>query len=193
MQRICVFCGANRGARQSYASITIALARYLAARKIGVVYGGGNVGLMGLLADTMLDAGGEVTGVIPHFLAKKEVAHTRLTDLRRVETMHARKALMVELADAFIALPGGYGTLDEFCEILSWAQLGLHRKPCGVLNIDGFFDPFIAMLDHAVNEQFLRPEHRALVLVSGSIEDLIRQFAAYRAPEVEKWLTLDRT
>ena len=128
MQRICVFCGANRGARQSYASITIALARYLAARKIGVVYGGGNVGLMGLLADTMLDAGGEVTGVIPHFLAKKEVAHTRLTDLRRVETMHARKALMVELADAFIALPGGYGTLDEFCEI---RRRACDAGPCG--------------------------------------------------------------
>ncbi len=193
MQRICIFCGANRGARQSYASITIALARYLAARKIGIVYGGGNVGLMGLLADTALDAGAEVIGVIPHFLAKKEVAHTGLADLRQVETMHERKALMVELADGFIALPGGYGTLDEFCEILSWAQLGLHRKPCGILNIDGFFHPFIAMLDHAVAEQFLRPEHRALVLVSNSIEDLMRQFAAYRAPEVEKWLTLDRT
>jgi uncharacterized protein (TIGR00730 family) len=191
-RRICVFCGANRGARPRYATVTAEVARYLAARGIGLVYGGGNVGLMGVLADAALDAGVPVTGVIPHFLERKEVAHAGV-DLRLVDSMHQRKALMAELSDAFLALPGGYGTLDEFCEILSWAQLGLHRKPCGVLNVDGFFDPFLAMLDHAVAEGFLKPDHRALVLAAESIEGIMDQFASYRPPAVEKWIRTEQT
>jgi uncharacterized protein (TIGR00730 family) len=164
LKRICIFCGSSSGARDCYATAAAELAGYLAEQGIGIVYGGSNRGLMGVVADTALAAGGEVIGVIPHSLMGKEVAHTGLSDLRIVNSMHERKALMADLADAFIAMPGGFGTLDEFCEILTWAQLGLHTKRCGVLNIAGFFDPLLAAFDHAVTEEFLKPAHRRMVI-----------------------------
>src|SRR5882672_10752018 len=142
IKRICVFCGSSPGSRPGYTAAAIALAKYLVARKISIVYGGGNVGLMGVLADTAIAAGGEVIGVIPQSLVAKEVAHGGLSEVKVVDSMHERKALMAELSGAFIALPGGYGTLEEFCEVLTWAQLGLHQKPCGLLNVANFYDPF---------------------------------------------------
>src|SRR5262249_48448932 len=157
-------CGSSLGSRQAYATAAARLALYLAARGIAIVYGGGNVGLMGVLADAALDAGGEVIGVIPEALVQKEIAHKRLSDLRVVRSMHERKALMASLSDAFIALPGGYGTLDEFCEILTWTQLGMQRKPCGILNVDGYYDPLLKQFDHAVHEELLKPIHRGLVV-----------------------------
>ena len=154
MKRVCVFCGSSTGARPSYARTAVKLGKILAKRQIGLVYGGGNVGLMGLIADSVLEHGGDVIGVIPRFLVHKEVAHQHLKDLRIVESMHERKALMADLSDGFIALPGGYGTLEEFCEIVTWAQLQLHPKPCGLLNVEGFYDSLLQFLDHAVAEQF---------------------------------------
>ncbi len=191
MRRVCVFCGSNHGARPSYTSAAQALAAALVRRGIGLVYGGGGVGLMGVLADSVLAAGGEVIGVIPDALVAKEVAHKNLSDLRVVGSMHERKASMAELADAFIALPGGYGTLEEFCEVITWAQLGLHRKPCGLLNIDAFFDPLLAFLDHAVAEEFVRPAHRALVLEARDPEQLLDELGRFRAPALEKWIDRD--
>ena len=160
IKRVCVFCGSSPGARPAYAAAAAALSQCLVARGITIVYGGGNVGLMGVLADTARAAGGEVIGVIPRALVAKEVAHTELPDLRIVESMHERKALMADLSDAFIAMPGGYGTFEEFCEILTWTQLGLQRKPCGILNIEGYYDHLLQMFDHAVAEQFVKPVHR---------------------------------
>lgn len=145
----------------------------LAQRKLSLVYGGGRVGLMGSIADTVLKEGGEVIGVIPESLVRREVAHTGLNDLRVVQSMHERKALMAELADAFIALPGGFGTLDEFCEILTWAQLGLHGKPCGLLNVEGYFDPLLALFDRAVEDRFLHPKHRSMVITADDPEKLL--------------------
>jgi uncharacterized protein (TIGR00730 family) len=167
MQRVCVFCGSSPGARPAYAAAAVSLAEYLVAKDLAIVYGGGNVGLMGILADAARAAGGDVIGVIPRSLKEKEVAHLGLADLRIVNSMHERKALMADLSDAFIALPGGYGTFDEFCEILTWTQLGLQNKPCGILNVEGYYDRLLQMFDHAVAEQFVKPEHRQMVL-SGS-------------------------
>lgn len=177
MKRICVFCGANAGSRAEYATAARDLALLMAGQKIGLVYGGGNVGLMGIIADAMLDAGSEVIGVIPASLVAKEVAHHGVTELRVVQTMHERKALMSDLSDAFIALPGGFGTLDEFFEILTWSQLGFHRKPCGLLNIAGYYDGLLKMLDHAVAEGFLRPENRKLVIDDSDASRLLQRLA----------------
>lgn len=188
MKRVCVFCGSSSGARPEYAAAARALAQLLAARGLGLVYGGGNIGLMGIVADAMLEAGGEVTGVIPRSLLVKEVGHRGITDLRVVETMHERKALMSELADAFIALPGGFGTLDEFFEILTWAQLGFHGKPCGLLNVAGYFDHMLMALDHAVAERFLRPQHRALVLADTDPVALLSRLAAFAPQQDGKWI-----
>jgi hypothetical protein len=152
------------------------------------VYGGGNVGLMGELADAALAAGGEVIGVIPEALVAWEVAHAGLTELRVVGSMHERKAVMAELADGFLSLPGGYGTFEEFCEILTWAQLGLHAKPCGLLNVEGYFNALLALFDHSVRERFVRPEHRAMVLEERDPARLLDRMAAYRAPVREKWI-----
>ena len=193
MRRVCVFCGSSSGARACYVDAARALGRVLAQGKIGLVYGGGRVGLMGVLADTVMAAGGEVVGVIPEAMVSKEVAHQGLTDLRVVGSMHERKALMAELADAFVALPGGFGTFEEFCEIVTWAQLGLHRKPCGLLNVEGYYDRLLALFDHAVAEQFVRPMHRALVLEEHDPERLLRLLAAYRAPELAQWIDRDET
>jgi uncharacterized protein (TIGR00730 family) len=187
-KRICVFCGSSPGARPSYVAAAKELARHLAAHKIGVVYGGGNVGLMGALADAALEAGGEIIGVIPQSLVEKELAHQGLTDLRVVGSMHQRKALMAELADAFIALPGGYGTFEEFCEVLTWTQLGLHRKPCGLLNVAGYYDALLALFDHAVREEFVRPVHREMVVAGANVSTLVGDLLQFKMPLVDKWI-----
>jgi len=187
MKRICVFCGSNAGARSEYAEAARALATVLAERKLGIVYGGGNVGLMGVLADAALARGGEVIGVIPQKLVDKEVAHHGVTELRIVETMHERKALMNDLSDAFLALPGGFGTLDEFFEVLTWAQLGFHGKPCALLNVAGYYDGMLAMLDHAVTERFLRPAHRELVIADTDPLRLLQRLSAFVPAPKGKW------
>jgi len=187
MKRICVFCGSNAGARSEYAEAARALATVLAERKLGIVYGGGNVGLMGVLADAALARGGEVIGVIPQKLVDKEVAHRGVTELRIVETMHERKALMNDLSDAFLALPGGFGTLDEFFEVLTWAQLGFHGKPCALLNVSGYYDGMLAMLDHAVTERFLRPAHRELVIADTDPLRLLQRLSAFVPAPKGKW------
>jgi uncharacterized protein (TIGR00730 family) len=187
MKRICVFCGSNAGARSEYAEAARALATVLAERKLGIVYGGGNVGLMGVLADAALARGGEVIGVIPQKLVDKEVAHRGVTELRIVETMHERKALMNDLSDAFLALPGGFGTLDEFFEVLTWSQLGFHGKPCALLNVAGYYDGMLAMLDHAVTERFLRPAHRELVIADTDPLRLLQCLSAFVPAPKGKW------
>jgi uncharacterized protein (TIGR00730 family) len=164
------------------------LARHLADRKIAIVYGGSRVGLMGVMADAALAAGGEVIGVIPQSLVAKEIAHTGLSDLRIVESMHQRKALMADLSDAFIALPGGFGTLDEFCEILTWTQLGLQKGPCGLLNVEGYYNLLLNMFDHAVAEQFIRPQHRGMVIADEGPEALVTRLMEYEVPQVAKWI-----
>jgi len=188
MRRLCVFCGSSWGANAHYADVARRMGTLLVQRGIGLVYGGGNVGLMGVLADTVLAGGGHVIGVIPQSLVDLEVAHAGLPDLRVVGSMHERKALMADLADGFIALPGGIGTLEEFCEILTWGQLGFHRKPCGLVNAAGYFDHLMAFLDHAVSERFLRSEHRSMVLVESEPEGLLDRFVVYRPPQLEKWI-----
>lgn len=193
MKRICIFCGSNNGARDAYVYAARAMGEALVRRGIGLVYGGGRVGLMGVVADAVLAAGGQVIGVIPESLVAKEVAHQGLTDLRVVGSMHERKALMAELADAFVALPGGFGTFEEFCEVLTWAQLGLHRKPCGVLNVAGYYDALLAMFDHAVTERFVRAEHRVLVLEEQDPERLLDMLMRYQPPKLDKWIDRDET
>lgn len=190
MKYICVFCGSSLGSRSAYREAAQAMGSALVKRGLGLVYGGGNVGLMGLIADAVLAAGGEAIGVIPEFLAVKEIAHTGLTQLHTVSSMHDRKALMAELADAFIALPGGYGTLEEFCEILTWAQLGLHQKPQGLLNVEGYYDPLLQLFDRAVDDQFLRADLRHLVIAADQPETLLDRLATYKSSYVDKWAGL---
>jgi uncharacterized protein (TIGR00730 family) len=173
LRRVCVFCGASSGREPAFARAANDLGRALARAGIGVVYGGGRVGMMGHLADGALAQGGEVVGVIPRALMEKELGHTGVTALHTVETMHERKALMASLSDAFAALPGGFGTLDELCEALTWAQLGLHRKPCGILNVRGYFDPLLEQMDRGVLEGFVHPADRELLKVSSSAPDLL--------------------
>ncbi len=186
MKRICVFCGSSSGIREEYGVAAQGLATALANRGLGLVYGGGNVGLMGMIADSMLQAGGEVIGVIPRQLVAKEVAHRGLTELHIVDTMHQRKAMMNELSDAFIALPGGYGTLEEFFEILTWSQLGIHGKPSGLLNVSGYYDSLLAMLDHAVAEGFLRPAFRQLVIADTDADALLQRLASFTPVQTGK-------
>jgi hypothetical protein len=186
LKRICVFCGSSPGARLEYAAAARDLGLALAQRKIGLVFGGGKVGLMGHLARAALDAGGEVIGVIPRELYEKKVAFTGLSDLRVVATMHERKALMAELSDGFMALPGGLGTLDETFEILTWAQLGLHRKPCGLLNVAGYFTPLLAFLDRVAAEGFLDAAHRATILTAETPGEMFRQFVTYLPAAADK-------
>jgi uncharacterized protein (TIGR00730 family) len=188
LKRVCVFCGSNPGTRPEYADAARELASLMAGRRIGLVYGGGNVGLMGVLADAMLAAGGEVIGVIPASLVAREVAHHGVSELRVVQTMHERKALMNELSDGFVALPGGFGTLDEFFEILTWSQLGIHGKPCGLLNIAGYYDDLMLMLDRAVAEKFLRPAHRDLVITDTDAGRLLGRLAAFVPVTAGKWV-----
>ena len=193
MKRVCVFAGSSAGVRPEYMAAATDLGRVLGARGIGLVYGGARVGLMGAVADAVLTGGGAVIGVIPRALVEKEVAHSGLTELRVVTTMHERKALMADLSDAFIALPGGWGTLDEFFEILTWAQLGLHRKPCGLLNAQGYFDRLLAFLDHTVEQGFVRREHQSMISVSDSPATLLDALVAYEPPHVEKWIDVAST
>jgi uncharacterized protein (TIGR00730 family) len=189
LRRVCVFCGSSLGRDGRYRAAAESLARVLLARRIGLVFGGGSVGLMGVVADAVLAGGGSVTGVIPHGLAVREVAHARLPDLRVVPTMHARKALMAELSDGFVALPGGYGTLEELLEVVTWGQLGIHGKPTGVLDVDGYYEPLVALFDRAVAEGFVSPENRGLVLVDENADALLDRMAAYRAPARRAWVT----
>ena len=188
MRRICVFCGSNSGRLPAYREAAAALGRTLAGRGIGLVYGGASVGLMGAVADAALAAGGEAIGVIPRALMDRELGHPGLTELRVVGSMHARKAMMAELSDGFVALPGGAGTLEEIFEIWTWAQLGDHAKPCGLLNVAGFYDRLIGFLDHAGGERFMRGEHRAMLLAADTADGLLAAFAEYRAPAVRKWI-----
>jgi uncharacterized protein (TIGR00730 family) len=191
MRRICIFTGSNPGSEPAYADAAGELATLLAQRGIGIVYGGGKVGLMGVTADAALAAGGEVIGVMPRALIDREIGHGGLTELRVVDSMHERKALMVELSDAFVALPGGIGTLDELFEAYTWSQLGIHDKPVGVLNVAGYYDRLIAFLDDAVGAGFLRPQHRATLAVAADPVELLDALAAYEPPQVGKWLELD--
>ncbi len=186
--RICVFCGSNTGRLPAYAEAARELGQTLAERGIGIVYGGASVGLMGVLADAALDAGGEVVGVIPRALMRREIGHQGLSELRVVESMHARKAMMAELSDAFVALPGGAGTLEEIFEMWTWGQLGDHEKPCALLNVAGYYDKLIGFMDHAAAERFMRPEHRAMLLAADGVADLLAQLGAYHAPHVRKWI-----
>ena len=186
--RLCVFCGSSPGRTSAYAVAARRLGALLARRGIGLVYGGGNVGLMGLVADAVLADGGQAIGVIPRALVDRELAHARLSELVVVETMHERKQRMHDLSDGFIALPGGFGTLDELFEALTWAQLGMHAKPCGLLDVDGFWAPLRALVERQVSEEFVRSHHAMMLLHNDDPAALLDAFAAYRAPEVTKWI-----
>jgi uncharacterized protein (TIGR00730 family) len=190
---VCVFCGSNPGLRPEYAKAAHALGAAVAARGWGVVYGGARVGLMGIVADGALDAGGTVVGVLPEGLVQRELAHQRLTELVIVGSMHERKAEMARRADAFVVLPGGLGTLEETFEVLTWAQLGIHDKPTGLLDVAGYFTGLLDFLDHAVAERLVRPEHRDMILVGSSPEALLDEVEAYEPPSVRKWLDMDQT
>jgi uncharacterized protein (TIGR00730 family) len=191
MERICVYAGSSPGQRLEYRSATSALGRELAARGHGVVYGGGRVGLMGCLADAVLEGGGQVTGVIPRSLARDGVAHSGLSELLLVDSMHDRKRKMAELASGFIALPGGFGTLEELFEALTWTQLGIHEKPCALLNVCGYFDRMLAFLEHAVAERFVAPEHGSMIIVEQDPSRLLDRLLSQKLPKVPKWLDRD--
>lgn len=194
IRRVCVYCGSSPGGRPVYRDVARALGRALARRGWGLVYGGGGIGLMGTVAETVAAAGGEVIGVIPHALMAREgVAANGLGELRVVDTMHARKAMMAELSDAFVAMPGGLGTLEELFETLTWAQLGIHGKPCALLDAAGYYQPLVALLDHSVAEGFVRPQHRALLLVGDEPEELLERLERHRPQVVEKWIELAET
>jgi uncharacterized protein (TIGR00730 family) len=186
LRRICVFCGSSSGRDPAYAKAAESLGRAMVEMQLGLVYGGARVGLMGRIAQTVLDHGGEVIGVMPSALVDKEVAFEDLSDLRIVDSMHERKAMMADLSDGFVALPGGLGTLEELLEILTWAQLGIHDRPCGVLNVNGYFDRIADFLDHAVDQEFILPVHREMVIFSDDAESLLTAFQGYRAPTIDK-------
>jgi uncharacterized protein (TIGR00730 family) len=191
VRRVCVYAGSNPGSQPAYADGARALATTLAERGIGLVYGGSKLGLMGVLADTVLEHGGEAIGVMPQALLDREIAHTDLTELKIVGSMHERKALMADLSDAFVAVPGGIGTLEELIEVYTWSQLGIHQKACGVLNVDGYYDHLARFLDHAVMRGFLKPEHRAVLTVAEDPRHLLDRLAAFRPPGVGKWTELE--
>jgi hypothetical protein len=188
MQRVCVFCGGNPGARPSYAAAAQRLGDALAARGLVLVYGGASTGLMGTIADAALARGGEVVGVLPEFMVAREVAHRGLTEMVLVGSMHERKAEMGARSDAFVALPGGFGTMDELFEVLTWSQLGLHQKPVALLDVDGYYDALVAFLDHATREGLIRPEYRAMLFVDSDVERLLDRLASYPLPEVPRAL-----
>ena len=189
--RLCVFCGSSTGNRPAYRQAAEQLGRVLVERGIELVYGGGNIGLMGVLADTVLARGGKVTGVIPDSLMAREVGHRGLTELRIVNSMHERKALMSDLSDGFIALPGGFGTLEEFCEVVTWSQLGLQSKPCGLLNVESYYAPLLELFDQAMREGFLSKENRGLVLDDEDPGRLLEKMAAFKPVEPGKWIERD--
>lgn len=188
MQRICVYCGSNSGNDPAYSAAANELAAVLVDSDLQLVYGGAHKGTMGILADAVLERGGVVHGVIPKMLEEKEIAHTGLTELHVVASMHERKSMMAALSDGFIALPGGFGTLEELIEIVTWGQLQFHDKPCGVLNVRGYFDKLLEYLDHTEAEGFLKPENRAMLLADATATGLLQQFEAYRSPATEKWV-----
>ncbi len=187
IKNICVYCGSNPGSRPVYVEQARHLARELVKRDIGLVYGGSVVGVMGVIADEVLAAGGRAIGVIPELLIKKEQAHRGLTELHLVQTMHERKKMMIDMADGFIALPGGAGTLEELFETWTWAQLSLHQKPCGLLNVAGYYDHLVQFIDHTVEEAFMRPEHRDMLIVERDPDALLDRYAVYEPPHVSKW------
>jgi uncharacterized protein (TIGR00730 family) len=194
VKRLCVFCGSAVGVRPAYATAAREMADELCRRRLGIVYGGGGIGLMGVLADAMLAQGGEVIGVIPRPLATKELAHTGLTQMHVVESMHERKALMASLADGFIAMPGGMGTFEETFEVLTWSQLGIHRKPVGLLNVDGYYDGLLGLIAHAVEEGFIPREYRALSFSAETAGDLLDVIESWRPPAIRgRWLNLTQT
>ncbi len=193
MKRVCVFCGSSSGIRPAYADIARAMGKALLRRRMGLVYGGGRRGLMGILADAVLAGGGEVIGVIPEAMSAREIAHHDVTELRIVHSMHERKAMMADLADAFIAMPGGFGTFEEFCEIITWAQLGLHEKPCGVLNVEGYYDPLLKLFDRALADGFVFASNRRIVREETDPDRLLSLLADYRPPQVQKWIGTDES
>jgi uncharacterized protein (TIGR00730 family) len=188
MKRICVFCGSSPGANPIYLEIAEEVGKFLAQNNVELVYGGGRVGLMGKVADAVMANGGKVIGVIPKQLAIREVMHAGLSELHVVDSMHQRKAMMAELSEGFIALPGGFGTFEEFFEIVTWAQLGIHQKPCALLNVAGFYEALMALIAHSTEQMFIRPEHRLLVLIDDSIEKLYRKMLDFKPPVIEKWI-----
>ena len=192
LKRLCIYCGSSPGSLSDYADAAHACGSALARHGHGLVYGGGNVGMMGMLADATLAAGGEVIGVIPHYLADRELAHPGATQMHRVNSMHERKQMMADLSDGFIILPGGIGTLEELFETFTWLQLGLHAKPIGLLNVRGFFSPMLAFLDHMVTHRFLKQEHRDMLLVADDIEALLVKMNSFAAPDAGKWLDTAR-
>ncbi len=193
MKRITIYCGANAGSDPVFEQEAYLVGKTLAQQNIGVVFGGGKVGLMGAVANGAMQNGGEVIGVIPHFLSTKEIAHNGITEMIKVDTMHQRKTLLHELSDAIIALPGGFGTMEELFEMLTWAQLGLHKKPIAILNINGFYDPLLVLIQTMVDKLFLRIEYQQMVLSSDNIDDLLVKIKNYEAPSVEKWITREMT
>jgi uncharacterized protein (TIGR00730 family) len=189
IKKLCVFCGSSMGNRPIYREAAAKLGNYLATSGIAPVYGGGRVGLMGVLADSVLAAGGEAIGAMPRALAEKEIAHATLTRLYIVESMHERKALMADLADAFVLLPGGFGSWEEFCEVLTWLQVGIHRKPCGILNIEGYYDALIALTARGVAEGFIAPPHKEMVIVQATVDQLISELIVAPLPAESKWVS----
>jgi hypothetical protein len=190
---ICIYCGSSSGRLEAYTSAAVALAESLVSRNIRLVYGGASIGIMGRVADQVLRLGGEVVGVIPKALSHKEIAHQHLTELHITESMHERKMLMAELSDGFIALPGGIGTLEELFEIWTWAQLGFHQKPCGLLNVAGYYDALIQFLDHVLAEQFVKQETHALLMVESNPDALLDRYINYQPPAVQRWVGKDET
>jgi uncharacterized protein (TIGR00730 family) len=193
ISRICVYCGSSSGRLEVYSDAARALAAELVNRNIGLVYGGASIGIMGLIADAVLDLGGQAIGVIPESLVRKEIVHINLTELHITKSMHERKSMMADLSDGFIALPGGIGTLEEIFEILTWAQLGFHRKPCGLLNVESYFDSLTAFLDHSVQERFVKQAHRQMLVVEKDPKVLLDRFKSYAHPHVEKWVREGQT
>ncbi len=188
MKKICVYCGSSEGRNPAYVQAARDLGERMARRGLDLVYGGASIGVMGAIAEVVLDRGREAIGIIPHALAVKEVAHQGLTAQHVVGSMHERKAMMAEVSDGFIALPGGWGTIEEIFEILTWAQLGFHEKPCGILNVDGYFDGLFTFLDHAFDQQFVREQFRDLLILEQDAERLLDRFESYQAPRVKKWV-----
>jgi uncharacterized protein (TIGR00730 family) len=193
LKRISVFCGSRDGLKTAYPESAHAFGKAMLARKIGLVYGGGGVGMMGRIAETVKSGGGEVIGVIPRALLRREKVRSDLAELKIVRSMHERKALMVELSDGFVGLPGGFGTFEEFCEIVTWAQLGLHHKPVGLLNTASYFDPLIELFDHAVSEGFADPENRRLIVHDSSPERLLTLLESWERPQIEPWIDPDES
>jgi uncharacterized protein (TIGR00730 family) len=193
MNNVCVFCGSTSGVRPIYADMARAMGKAMLKRGIGLVYGGGRRGLMGILADSVLEGRGKVIGVIPEAMSAREIAHHDVTELRIVHSMHERKAMMADLSDAFIAMPGGFGTFEELCEIVTWAQLGLHQKPCGLLNVEGYYAPLLGLFDRALADGFIFPSNRRIVLEETDPDRLLDLLASYHPPKLEKWIASDES